>query len=145
MLRSLPEVSYLTMLPALQLLTLAGNPLASAAGYSSYILAQLPGLAFLDHERVLSSARAAAAETHADEVAEARERADAAAAAAAAAAESAAHAAAMMDANLEGMCVCMCMCSISRLPCWGGASRGRANTPSSCCCVLFACLDCLCV
>lgn len=65
---SLSEVNKLRRMPALRVLTLAGNPLerrgAASVDYRGAILARLQSLQYLDFERVSDEERSAAVESH---------------------------------------------------------------------------------
>ncbi|GBF93015.1 flagellar associated protein [Raphidocelis subcapitata] len=99
----LSAIGYLRRFPRLQLVNLAGNPVAKDPSYRSFVLSHLPHLVYLDYQRVPPGDVAAAKEAHQDELLEIQEREDTAAHEAGAAAERAAHAALMEEANLTGV------------------------------------------
>ncbi|KAL3160580.1 hypothetical protein ABBQ32_010517 [Trebouxia sp. C0010 RCD-2024] len=120
---------YLRQFRKLRLVNLAGNPIAAAADYRSYVLSHIKDLTYLDYRRVNAADVAAAIEQHQvstcttcqhmqgllsaaaiggvatgqDEMIELGEKEATEAVAEKESAETAAHAALMKEANLEGI------------------------------------------
>ncbi|KAI8467123.1 MAG: hypothetical protein J3K34DRAFT_524029 [Monoraphidium minutum] len=99
----LEAVAYLRRFQHLQLVNLAGNPVARNPNYRTFVLSHLPHLVYFDYQRVPPADVTGAKEVHQDELLELQEKEDTAAHEAAAAAEAASHAALMEEANLTGV------------------------------------------
>ena len=61
---SFDNVMYLRQFKKLRLVNLAGNPIAAAADYRSYVLSHIKDLTYLDYRRVNAADVAAAMEQH---------------------------------------------------------------------------------
>lgn len=61
---SFDNVMYLRQFKKLRLVNLAGNPIAGAADYRSYVLSHIKDLTYLDYRRVNAADVAAAMEQH---------------------------------------------------------------------------------
>ena len=58
------NVMYLRQFKALRLVNLAGNPIAAAPDYRSYVLSHIKDLTYLDYRRVNAADVASAIEQH---------------------------------------------------------------------------------
>lgn len=61
---SFDNVMYLRQFKKLRLVNLAGNPIAAAPDYRSYVLSHIKDLTYLDYRRVNAADVAAAIEQH---------------------------------------------------------------------------------
>ena len=61
---SFDNVMYLRQFKKLRLVNLAGNPIAAASDYRSYVLSHIKDLTYLDYRRVNAADVAAAMEQH---------------------------------------------------------------------------------
>lgn len=61
---SFDNVMYLRQFKKLRLVNLAGNPIAAAPDYRSYVLSHIKDLTYLDYRRVNAADVAAATEQH---------------------------------------------------------------------------------
>ena len=61
---SFDNVMYLRQFKKLRLVNLAGNPIAGAADYRSYVLSHIKDLTYLDYRRVNAADVAAAMDQH---------------------------------------------------------------------------------